>query len=179
MQISRMPSSAPHSVLGCLLVYCWAALGCSFLWVLLASLALAAVEQRRRRRREEREAARRLLGAGEEAWLGAGTRLPAWATFPDTESVSWLNTLAAEVSSEAALSIYTVSTLSTQYLHSIYTMYTVSTAGVAAPGRPRHQPGPGAGAWPCHHAGGLSPLRLQVGSLRTYILYQITHGIMF
>ena len=170
-----MPGSVLHSVLGCLLVYCWAALGFSFLWVLLASLALAAVEQRRQRRREEREAARRLLGAGEEAWLG--TRLPAWATFPDIESVSWLNTLAAEVSSEATLSIYTVST---QYLHSIYTIYTVSTAGVAAPGRPRHQLGPGAGAWPRHHVGGLSPLRLQVASLRTYhILYQITHGIMF
>ena len=123
MQISRMPSSVLHSVLGCLLVYCWAALGCSFLWVLLASLALAAVEQRRQRRREEREAARRLLGAGEEAWLGAGTRLPAWATFPDIESVSWLNTLAAEVSSEAALSIYTVSTLSTQYLHYLHSIY--------------------------------------------------------
>ena len=167
MQISRMPGSVLHSVLGCLLVYCWAALGCSFLWVLLASLALAAVEQRRQRRREEREAARRLLGAGEEAWLGAGTRLPAWATFPDIESVSWLNTLAAEVSSEATVSIYTVST---QYLHSIYTIYTVSTAGVAAPGRPCHQLGPGAGAWPRQHAGGLSPLRLQVASLRTYSL---------
>ena len=124
MQISRMPGSVLHSVLGCLLVYCWAALGCSFLWVLLASLGLAAVEQRRQRRREEREAARRLLGAGEEVWLGAGTRLPAWATFPDIESVSWLNTLAAEVSSEAALSIYTVST---QYLHNIYTVSTLST----------------------------------------------------
>ena len=111
-----MPGSVLHSVLGCLLVYCWGALGFSFLWVLLASLALAAVERRRRRRQEDREAARRLLAQGEEAWLGAGTRLPAWATFPDIESVSWLNTLAAEVRPHYL-----------QYLHNIYTVSTVNT----------------------------------------------------
>ena len=104
-------------MLGCLLVYCWGALGFSFLWVLLASLALAAVERRRKRRQEDREAARRLLAQGEEAWLGAGTRLPAWATFPDIESVSWLNTLAAEVRP-----------LYLQYLHNIYP--TLSTLSV-------------------------------------------------
>ena len=120
-----MPGSALHSVLGCLLVYCWGALGFSFLWVLLASLALAAVERRRKRRQEDREAARRLLAQGEEAWLGAGTRLPAWATFPDIESVSWLNTLAAEVSTEqGGRHNYTVST---QYLHSLSTVNTVFT----------------------------------------------------
>ena len=123
-----MPSSALHSVLGCLLVYCWGALGFSFLWVLLASLALAAVERRRKRRQEDREAARRLLGQGEEAWLGAGTRLPAWATFPDIESVSWLNTLAAEVSTEqGGRHNYTVSTQYLRYLLStLYLVFTLS-----------------------------------------------------
>ena len=116
-------------MLGCLLVYCWGALGFSFLWVLLASLALAAVERRRKRRQEDREAARRLLAQGEEAWLGAGTRLPAWATFPDIESVSWLNTLAAEVRPQylqylhnicTTLSTLSVFTLSTQYLLQVW-----------------------------------------------------------
>ena len=129
-----MPGSVLHSVLGCLLVYCWGALGFSFLWVLLASLALAAVERRRKRRQEDREAARRLLAQGEEAWLGAGTRLPAWATFPDIESVSWLNTLAAEVRPHylqylhniyvtyCQRCIYTIYTVSTGYMYTIYTL---------------------------------------------------------
>ena len=125
-----MPGSVLHSVLGCLLVYCWGTLGFSFLWVLLASLALAAVERRRKRRQEDREAARRLLAQGEEAWLRAGTRLPAWATFPDIESVSWLNTLAAEVRPlylqylqkiyTTLSTVNTVFTLSTQYLLQVW-----------------------------------------------------------
>ena len=171
MQISRMPGSVLHSVLGCLLVYCWAALGCSFLWVLLASLALAAVEQRRQRRREEREAARRLLGAGEEAWLG--TRLPAWATFPDTESVSWLNTLAAEVrphylSTQYLHNIYTVSTLSTQYLLQVWPHLAAPATSLAQ----ELEPGLATMLADYHLSGFRS-------GHYAHILYQITHGIMF
>ena len=168
-----MPGSVLHSVLGCLLVYCWAALGCSFLWVLLASLALAAVEQRRQRRREEREAARRLLGAGEEAWLGAGTSLPAWATFPDIESVSWLNTLAAEVrphylSTQYLHNIYTVSTLSTQYLLQVWPHLAAPATSLAQ----ELEPGLATMLADYHLSGFRS-------GHYAHILYQITHGIMF